>query len=686
MLAAGVQILAVIIWLGLLTLLYLAIYPFIKTCLPKVAVPVSFTLSFLLFGIFSWYAAYIHLPVQTAVIPFLCCIGWNLWKTKGECYRDAWDEKNWYLLFYGTFILFLLIRAFSPDINAAEKFMDHAFIASIMIDPVIPPHDPWFAGGDLRVYYYVGYWILGIAGVVTHTPSVIVFILAIPTILAFSALNCYAVGRLLVKDLHLLTLIPLIIVNPAFIALWIRGTHPSMLFWDSTRIISDTITEYPLFSFTFGDVHPHVIGICNQTLMILLLCTAVSCWRKMNRKSRILLLAAITVSLGSMPVINSWDLFLYAPAVMLTGLWIVITGVQERKENGIEFQLPKFSRSHILQSPIVFFAILIPLSAGALYLPFYLMMDTGGLDGIGLVITPSDPVQILLVHGFFFLIFFVSLLPVMKKKPYFLLILIPAAYFGYLSAGLAVVLLIYLIIRHDSSFDLLAIVGLSAILFCEFFYFKDHMGAEWYRLNTVFKMYLPAWLLTGIAGMGMAGSLIERSSLWSAHKSGITKSLTVLVCILFILPLLPAITDHAPHTPTLDGSAFLDTRYPDDAAGIRYLKTLPADTVIVEAEGGDYSYYGRMSSFTGLATIIGWPFHEIMWRNDDSNWYNTRLSDLRLIYEYPDMAASLMQNYHATVLIIGEAERSRYAVQPPSEDFIQIFNAGSTQIYRLFPG
>ncbi|MBN1165734.1 MAG: hypothetical protein JXA44_01240 [Methanospirillaceae archaeon] len=683
MLPAGVQVLAVIFWLGLLTLLYLAIYPFFKTYLPKVAVTVSFTLSFLLFGIVSWYAVYLALPVQTAVIPFLCLIGWNLWKTKGDCYRHVWDEKNWYLLFYGTFILFLLIRAFSPDINGAEKFMDHAFLASMMIDPVIPPHDPWFAGGDLRVYYYVGYWILGAAGVVTNTPSVIVFILAIPTIVALSAVNCYAVGRLLIKDLHLITLIPLLIVNPAFIALWIRGNHPSMLFWDSTRIITDTITEYPLFSFTFGDVHPHVIGICNQTLMILLLCTAVSCWKKINKKSRILLLAAITVSLGSMPVINSWDLFLYAPAVMLTGLWIAITGAGDRKEGGIRSRFTGLSCSFILQNPIVPFCILIPLAAVALYLPFYLMMDTGGLDGIGFVITPSDPVQFLLVHGFFFLIFFFSLLSVMKKKPYFLLILIPAAYFGYLSAGLAIVFLIYLIIRHDSSPDLLAIVGLSAILFCEFFYLKDHMGAEWYRMNTVFKMYLPAWLLTGIAGMVMAGSLIERSSLWSAHKTRITGSLRVLVCILFILPLLPAITDHAPYAPTLDGSAFLDTRYPDDAAGIRYLKTLPADTVIVEAEGGDYSYYGRMSSFTGLATIIGWPFHEIMWRNDDSNWYNTRLCDLRMMYENPEMAASLMQKYHATVLIIGEAERSRYAVKPPLKDFIQIFKAGSTRIYRL---
>ncbi len=39
--------------------------------------------------------------------------------------------------------------------------MDHAFMASIIRTPVVPPLDPWFLGATLDVYYYLGYWIFG---------------------------------------------------------------------------------------------------------------------------------------------------------------------------------------------------------------------------------------------------------------------------------------------------------------------------------------------------------------------------------------------------------------------------------------------------------------------------------------------------------------------------------------------
>ncbi len=686
--AYGVQIIAVISWLFLLTLIQLAIYPFFKQLLPKIAVPVSGTISFLLFGLFSWYAAFFGFPVQIAILPFLFILLWNMQPKKRNWYIGLYSDRTWYLLFYGAFLLFLLIRAFSPDINNAEKFMDHAFITSIITNPTIPPHDPWFAGGNLSVYYYVGYWILAALGITTGTSSSIVFILALPTIFAYAALNCYGLGRLLLKDLHILPLITLIIVNPAFIMLWIQGTHPSMLFWDSTRIISNTINEYPLFSFTFGDVHPHVIGICNQTLLILLLCTAITCWWKISQKSRILLLICTAISLGSMPGINSWDVLLYAPAVMLTGCWIVLTQKKssELSVTGVKTRIfTTFTGKRLLSGPLVWYICIIPAIAIFLYLPYYLMMETSGLDGIGLVSNPSDPIEFLLVFGFFFAILFLSLLSEITKRPYFLLILIPSAYYGYLSAGLVIVLLIFLVIRHRSSPDFLAIIGLFAVLFCEFFYLKDHMGENWYRLNTVFKFYLPAWLLIGSASLVMAGEMIERSSLWNIHRSSITRLIFIIVLILFIAPLLPACENQAPHIPTLDGAAFLDSWHPDDAAGIAFLKTFPADTVIVEAEDGDYSYFGRISTFTGLSTIIGWPFHEIMWRKDDNGWYAKRLADVLSIYEEPDTAASIMRDYHATILYIGKEEQDRYNVLHPTDEFDCVYTKGDVQIYQLLP-
>ena len=45
----------------------------------------------------------------------------------------------------------------------------------------------------------------------------------------------------------------------------------------------------------------------------------------------------------------------------------------------------------------------------------------------------------------------------------------------------------------------LAFFGLGILAFCELFYLKDNMGDTFFRMNTVFKTYLPAWLMLGSA-------------------------------------------------------------------------------------------------------------------------------------------------------------------------------------------
>ena len=52
----------------------------------------------------------------------------------------------------------LTVRFVNPTISYAEKFMDHAFLASIMRSPVVPPLDPWFAGG---LWTYITIWVTG---------------------------------------------------------------------------------------------------------------------------------------------------------------------------------------------------------------------------------------------------------------------------------------------------------------------------------------------------------------------------------------------------------------------------------------------------------------------------------------------------------------------------------------------
>jgi len=136
-------------------------------------------------------------------------------------------------------------------------------------------------------------------------------------------------------------------------------------------------------------------------------------------------------------------------------------------------------------------------------------------------------------------------------------------------------------------------------------------------------------------------------------------------------------------TGTLDGLAYLRDTHSGDAGGIAFLRTLKGDERIVEAEGGDYTYYSRISSFTGIPTIIGMPFHEFMWRGDDTGWFNARLADVQSIYENPETTTQLMRKYNATLLYIGDAERERYNVNISTKNLEKIYSADATEIFRL---
>ena len=129
------QIFSVISWLVVLVLLQLSIYPSLKKTFGIFAFPVSFTASLLTFTIISWYCGLFRLPVQIALLPFLALFCYHL------CYRhysldDLRTEWRWVLLFLICFFLMLDVRFVNPTISYAEKFMDHAFLASVMRNPV----------------------------------------------------------------------------------------------------------------------------------------------------------------------------------------------------------------------------------------------------------------------------------------------------------------------------------------------------------------------------------------------------------------------------------------------------------------------------------------------------------------------------------------------------------------------
>ncbi len=120
--------------------------------------------------------------------------------------------------------------------------------------------------------------------------------------------------------------------------------------------------------------------------------------------------------------------------------------------------------------------------------------------------------------------------------------------------------------------------------------------------------------------------------------------------------------------------------------------------MIVEAYKDDYSLYGRVSTFTGLPTIMGWTGHELQWRlgslNNDTNIgnFNRRISDVDAIYTDPDTQGvlDLLKRYNAQYLYVGPMEYTKYKTIEPKLDlhrfaaFMQtVYDKDGVTIYKV---
>ncbi|WP_292519930.1 DUF2298 domain-containing protein [Methanoculleus sp.] len=663
---AGEFAFLVLLWLAVIKLLQWAVWPALDRTLGNLSAAAAYPASVLLFALGTWYLGLLGLPIWLALLPFLAAIvyaGSRRFYTR-ERLKSA---LTWDLAFLIPFLFMLEVRWINPTISYAEKFMDHAILASIMREPIIPPLDPWYAGGTLDVYYYLGYWMSGVLGLTAGVPSTVTFNLALPTVLGLAVVSLYALGHLLLDRHQWLPVLALFIPNLSAIYHILIGDSWFDVLWGSTRTIENTINEYPLFSMLWGDVHPHVMSLFNQGFLLFLLVFAYMRWGTLSMRGRSLLCGLAALALGSMPGFNSWDVLVYAPITLVFGLLVW-------------WRYGSLARDS--QKSWMVLASVPPLAVLA-YLPFYLQLNSPGIEGVGIVPVPSEPVEFLLVHGFFLAVLVAYCAPEIRERPYLLLAAVPFVLAGYPAAAIAAVPLAYLLARRRfEAADTLAILGLVIILVTELIYLVDNMGQTYFRMNTVFKFYLPAWILLGTASLIIVGRWLQNARTTHQMPAAAKRALPVLAAAILLIAPFAINVDFGYGSRTLDGAAYLEGSHPGDAAAIAFLRDLPGDHIIIEAEGGDYTYYSRVSSFTGIPTIVGMPFHEYMWRGDEGR-ITERSIDLQAIYEQPSRTIDLARAYNATLLYVGAEERDRYDVSIPTEALELIYDARGVQIYRI---
>ena len=239
----------------------------------------------------------------------------------------------------------------------------------------------------------------------------------------------------------------------------------------------------------------------------------------------------------------------------------------------------------------------------------------------------------------------------------------------------------------------ITLMGLALTFSVEFVYLRDTFGT---RMNTVFKFYYQAWLLLSLSGVYgvfyvLQGSIMRRPRsrpVWWGRLAW-TVVLLALLGMSAVYPLLASYNKAGGFqaAPTLDGTAYMAEHHADDHAAIEWLNENVAGAPgIVEATGGSYSYYARVSAQTGLPTVLGWGGHELQWRGNYDE-AGRREPDISTIYESLDLdlTLTLLDKYGIKYVYVGDLERRKYP-QLTMAKFDQLFDVAyqndSVRIYE----
>ncbi len=209
------------------------------------------------------------------------------------------------------------LRGFNPEILGTEKPMEIGFLSAATREATMPPSDPWLSGYGIN-YYYLGYAIVAAVAKITGVSSSLAFNLGLATVFAATLTGGVGVtanllaraegggpraegrgpkgdidsdgrprhgprlrtlgagligGYLLALAGNMYAARDILDRGRAAIDAWWWGG----LGWKSSRVVidrgfpasiwgpdappSETINEFPFFSFILGDLHAHVLAL-----------------------------------------------------------------------------------------------------------------------------------------------------------------------------------------------------------------------------------------------------------------------------------------------------------------------------------------------------------------------------------------------------------------------------------------
>ncbi|MEM8531061.1 MAG: DUF2298 domain-containing protein [Chloroflexota bacterium] len=255
-----------------------------------------------------------------------------------------------------------------------------------------------------------------------------------------------------------------------------------------------------------------------------------------------------------------------------------------------------------------------------------------------------------------------------------------------------------------------AMAGFGLLLLPELIVAQGDIG----RMNTVFKFGMQSWVLFAVVSAVGVVWMWQHVRGWPIlARSGWRTAAVALILAALVYPLTatPARLADRYDTdigPTLDGTAYMQSGgwaengisfdFDEDADALAWMRqNITGTPIVLEAHTEGYRWGSRVSIYTGLPTLLGWPWHETQQRSvaQVTPVLDSRKAIIEQLYTSPDPLETqrILQLYGIEYIYVGQLERALYDAsglakfdEMTAQGLVEnAYTTGGTTVYRVPP-